>query len=72
MKLVLWLAVKKGWKLVSYDAKGFFLNNKFEKGEKYYVEQPPGYEQKDRESWFGGSTEPCTACRVLPISLVRF
>ena len=47
IRLLLALAVNRGWQVHHLDVKSAFLNGELE--EEVYVSQPEGYEQKEKE-----------------------
>ena len=50
-RLMLALAARKGWAVDNFDFDQAYLNSKLDDDEVVYVEQPPGYETKDRREW---------------------
>lgn len=50
-RILLALAARNNWPVHSFDFDTAFLNSKFDENEVIYIEQPPGYETKDRKSW---------------------
>ena len=50
-RILLALAAQNGWPVHSFDFDSAYLNCKFEEDEVIYIEQPPGYETKDRRYW---------------------
>jgi hypothetical protein len=50
-RILLALAARNNWPVHSFDFDSAYLNSKFEEDEVIYVEQPPGYETKDRRYW---------------------
>ena len=50
-RILLAIAARNGWPVHSFDFDSAYLNSKFEEDEVIYVEQPPGYETKDRKGW---------------------
>ena len=50
-QILLALAARNEWPIHSFDFDTAFLNSKFEDDEVIYIEQPPGYETKDRKGW---------------------
>jgi hypothetical protein len=50
-RLLMAIAARNGWPLENFDFDQAFLNSKLGDDEVIYLEQPPGYESKDREHW---------------------
>ena len=50
-RLLMAIAARNGWALDNFDFDQAFLNSKLGEDEVIYLEQPPGYETKDREHW---------------------
>jgi Reverse transcriptase (RNA-dependent DNA polymerase)/gag-polypeptide of LTR copia-type len=50
-RLLLAIAARNGWAVDNFDFDSAYLNSKLADEEVVYVEQPPGYEAKDRKSW---------------------
>jgi transposase InsO family protein len=50
-RLLLALATKNGWVVDTFDFDSAYLNSKLGDHEVVYLEQPDGYETKDRGSW---------------------
>ena len=50
-RLLLAIAARNGWAVDTFDFDSAYLNSKLGEDEVIYLEQPPGYETKDRESW---------------------
>ena len=50
-RLLMAIAARNGWALDNFDFDQAFLNSKSGEDEVIYLEQPPGYETKDREHW---------------------
>ena len=50
-RLLMAIAVCNGWALDNFDFNQAFLNSKLGDNEVIYMEQPPGYETKDRKEW---------------------
>ena len=50
-RILLALATRNNWPVHSFDFDSAYLNCKFDGDEVIYLEQPPGYETKDRRGW---------------------
>jgi hypothetical protein len=50
-RLLLALAARNGWAVDNIDFDSAYLNSKLDEDEVVYLEQPPGYETKDRREW---------------------
>jgi reverse transcriptase-like protein len=50
-RLLMAIAARNGWALDNFDFDQAFLNSKLGEDEVIYLEQPPGYETKDRKEW---------------------
>ena len=50
-RLLLAIAARNGWAVDAFDFDSAYLNSKLGDDEVIYLEQPPGYETKDRGSW---------------------
>ena len=50
-RLLMAIAARNGWALDNFDFDQAFLNSILGEDEVIYLEQPPGYERKDREQW---------------------
>src|ERR1700678_4527246 len=50
-RLLLALAARNGWAVDTFDFDSAYLNSKLGEDEVVYLEQPAGYETKDRVSW---------------------
>jgi hypothetical protein len=50
-RLLLALAARNGWAVDTFDFDSAYLNSKLGDDEVVYLEQPVGYETKDRASW---------------------
>ena len=51
LRILLALAARNDWYIHTFDFDSAFLNSEFEEDEEIYIEQPPGYETKDRKYW---------------------
>ena len=50
-RLLLAIAARNGWTVDNFDFDSAYLNSKLADDEVVYIEQPPGYETKDRDDW---------------------
>ena len=50
-RLLLAIAARNGWAVDNFDFDSAYLNSKLADDEVVYIEQPPGYETKDRDNW---------------------
>ena len=50
-RLLMAIAARNGWLLDNFDFDQAFLNSTLDDDEVIYLEQPPGYERKDRRDW---------------------
>ena len=50
-QLLLAITARNGWPVDTFDFDSAYLNSKLYEDEVIYMEQPPGYETKDRASW---------------------
>ena len=51
IRTVLAIAARNGWKIDTFDFHSAFLNGEFDENEEIYMEQPPGYEEKNRREY---------------------
>jgi hypothetical protein len=51
IRTVLAIAARNEWKIDTFDFHSAFLNGEFDENEEIYMEQPPGYEEKDRREY---------------------
>lgn len=50
-RLLMAIAARNGWTLNNFDFDQAFLNSVLGEDEVIYIEQPPGYETKNRRDW---------------------
>ena len=50
-RLLMAIAARNGWAIDAFDFESAFLNSTLGDDEIIYLEQPVGYETRDRESW---------------------
>ena len=50
-RLLLALAARNGWAVDNFNFDSAYLNSKLGNDEVIYLEQPAGYETKDRRGW---------------------
>ena len=50
-RIILALAARNDWPIHTFDFDSAYLNSKLDEDEVIYMEQPPGYEMKDRDDW---------------------
>ena len=51
IRTVLAIAARNGWKIDTFDFHSAFLNGEFGENEEIYMEQQPGYEEKNRREY---------------------
>ena len=51
IRTVLAIATRNEWKIDTFDFHSAFLNGEFDENEEIYMEQPPGYEEKNKKEY---------------------